>query len=126
MLLTIASGNSNLVLSESNPSNAAQGQNRFVGTGGRNSTASVAEQAQSLFFEGGGRPVSIDRGGTYGGGQKGVASDMKIIYSGRHEGLAFYFARLVRPIWKSKITLLSYALTLLCLSLEIDTDVKLL
>ncbi|GAA5897181.1 hypothetical protein JCM5296_002246 [Sporobolomyces johnsonii] len=55
--------------------------------------------AKALFFEGGGRPVSIDRGG-YGSGPQGQASDSKIIFSGRHEGLAFYFVRLIRPIWK--------------------------
>lgn len=27
-----------------------------------------------------------------------------VTFSGRHEGLALYFSRLVRPIWKSKIT----------------------
>ncbi|KAF9519855.1 hypothetical protein BS47DRAFT_1387799 [Hydnum rufescens UP504] len=27
-----------------------------------------------------------------------------VTFSGRHEGLAIYFSRLVRPIWKSKIT----------------------
>jgi nuclear pore complex protein Nup155 len=31
------------------------------------------------------------------------------IYSGRREGLALYFARLVRPIWKANITKLSPA-----------------
>jgi nuclear pore complex protein Nup155 len=40
-------------------------------------------------------------------GQQGMVSDSKIIYSGRHEGLAFYFARLVRPIWKQRITRMS-------------------
>lgn len=38
-----------------------------------------------------------------------MASDSKIIFSGRHEGLAFNFARLIRPIWKLNITRAAYA-----------------
>ncbi|GAA5823999.1 hypothetical protein JCM11251_003374 [Rhodosporidiobolus azoricus] len=97
MLLTIAAGNSQLLLADSTQTNATT---LGGAPGARNTTAAVAEQAKGLFFEGGGRPVSIDRGG-YG---SGAQSDSKIIFSGRHEGLAFYFARLVRPIWKQKIT----------------------
>lgn len=41
------------------------------------------------------------------GGQQATASDSKIIFSGRHEGLAFYFARLIRPIWKLRVTRLA-------------------
>ncbi|GAA6013660.1 hypothetical protein JCM10207_004806 [Rhodosporidiobolus poonsookiae] len=94
MLLTIAAANSQLALA---PEIAAA-------TGARSATAAVAEQAKALFFEGGGRPVSVDRGG-YGSTPQAAPSDSKIIFSGRHEGLAFYFARLIRPTWKAKITL---------------------
>ncbi|GAA6024169.1 hypothetical protein JCM10207_005590 [Rhodosporidiobolus poonsookiae] len=94
MLLTIAAANSQLALA---PEIAAA-------PGARSATAAVAEQAKALFFEGGGRPVSVDRGG-YGSTPQAAPSDSKIIFSGRHEGLAFYFARLIRPIWKAKITL---------------------
>lgn len=31
------------------------------------------------------------------------------IFSGRREGLALYLARLVRPLWKSKLTTAGYA-----------------
>ncbi|GAA5859313.1 hypothetical protein JCM1840_004558 [Sporobolomyces johnsonii] len=83
MLLTIAAGNSQLLLADS--ADVSTGMCGFVSTNART------------------RPVSIDRGG-YGSGPQGQASDSKIIFSGRHEGLAFYFARLIRPIWKQKIT----------------------
>ncbi|GAA5858950.1 hypothetical protein JCM8547_007170 [Rhodosporidiobolus lusitaniae] len=98
MLLTIAAGNSQLLLADSNGSTPAGA------AGARNTTTSaVAEQAKALFFEGGGRPVSVDRGG-YGSTPSNPASDSKVIFSGRHEGFAFYFARLVRSIWKQPIT----------------------
>ncbi|GAA5897156.1 hypothetical protein JCM5296_002241 [Sporobolomyces johnsonii] len=101
MLLTIAAGNSQLLLADS--ADVSTGMSGFASTNARTTTSPVADQAKALFFEGGGRPVSIDRGG-YGSGPQGQASDSKIIFSGRHEGLAFYFARLIRPIWKQKIT----------------------
>lgn len=58
MLLTIAAGNSQLSLGDSSNSNF-NGYN----SSNRLASSSVAEHAKSLFFEGGGRPVSIDRGG---------------------------------------------------------------
>ncbi|BGP18726.1 hypothetical protein JCM10213_009205 [Rhodosporidiobolus nylandii] len=97
MLLSIATGNSQLQAGDTSLSSS-------TAQGAKGAQAQVVEQAKALFFEGGGRPVSIDRGG-YGSGPQTPASDSKIIFSGRHEGLAFYFARLVRPIWKQKITL---------------------
>lgn len=117
MLLAIAAGNSRLGKAEGAshyPSTSSR-----LGSSGRNANSATADYAKSLYFEGGGRPVSVDRGGYgsksfFGGGRaeliggffwnKGTASDSKIIYSGRHEGLAFYFSRLIRPIWKQKIT----------------------
>ncbi len=33
-----------------------------------------------------------------------IESQGSAIFSGRREGFALYFARLVRPIWKSKLT----------------------
>ncbi|KAM0752957.1 nucleoporin-domain-containing protein [Meredithblackwellia eburnea MCA 4105] len=95
MLLTIAAGNSRVT----NADSTAPGGGGL----GRNAGSAVADHAKSLFFEGGGRPVSIDRGG-YGSGPSVGASDSKVIFSGRHEGLAFYLARLIRPIWREKIT----------------------
>lgn len=63
MLLPIAASNSQLVL---NDSTTTSSPGNAVNAGARNTSAAVAEQAKALFFEGGGRPVSIDRGG-YGG-----------------------------------------------------------
>ncbi|GAA6061215.1 hypothetical protein JCM10212_001536 [Sporobolomyces blumeae] len=102
MLLAIAASNSQLTLTDSSTTPAI-GMNGLAVSNARNTNSTVADQAKGLFFEGGGRPVIIDRGG-YGSGSQGQASDNKIIFSGRHEGLAFYFARVVRPIWKMKIT----------------------
>lgn len=36
-----------------------------------------------------------------------TSAEANVIYSGRHEGLAFYVARLLRPIWTQKITLVA-------------------
>ncbi|KAG0656686.1 hypothetical protein C6P46_006988 [Rhodotorula mucilaginosa] len=96
MLLPIAASNSHLAVSDSHEAGQA---------GARHTSAATAERAKALFFEGGGRPVSIDRGGYGGGASSSATSDAKIIFSGRHEGLAFYLARLLRPIWRQKITI---------------------
>lgn len=125
MLLTIAAGNSRLTSGEpsSTFTRSSSGLNGFA-SASRHASTSTVEHAKSLFFEGGGRPVSLDRG-SYGcklslfilqhtnyvlcvpvsAAQKSpLTLDTKIIFSGRHEGLAFYFARLIRSIWKQKIT----------------------
>ncbi|GAA5993501.1 hypothetical protein JCM10908_000619 [Rhodotorula pacifica] len=96
MLLPIAASNSQLAVSDSHEAGQA---------GARHTSAATAERAKALFFEGGGRPVSIDRGGYGGGASTSATSDAKIIFSGRHEGLAFYLARLLRPIWRQRITI---------------------
>ncbi|KAK4050871.1 hypothetical protein OIV83_003293 [Microbotryomycetes sp. JL201] len=94
MLLIIAAGNSRLALAE--PPAITNGYAPTAKT-----PFSVAEHAKSLFFEHGGRPVSVDRGG-YGTQPSSQAES--IIFSGRHEGFAFYLARLLRPIWTAKVT----------------------
>ncbi|KAM0790881.1 hypothetical protein ACM66B_004721 [Microbotryomycetes sp. NB124-2] len=95
MLLIIAAGNSQLALAE--PPSITNGYAPTAKT-----PFSVAEHAKSLFFEHGGRPVSVDRGG-YGATQSSSQAG-SVIFSGRHEGFAFYFARLLRPIWTQKVT----------------------
>ena len=58
--------------------------------------AAVAKQA---FYDFGERPIWTERV-MYGTSEnKGSA-----IFSGRREGFALYFARLIRPIWKGKLT----------------------
>lgn len=141
MLLAIAAGNSQVSLGNEQqqqqqsavaPGAAPNGMNGFATSNARNTPASLSDQAKGLFFEGGGRPISIDRGGygsesslssrivlrepverlklssssphSAGAQVASSSSENKIIFSGRHEGLAFYFARVVRPIWKMKIT----------------------
>ncbi|THH08723.1 hypothetical protein EW145_g2498 [Phellinidium pouzarii] len=57
----------------------------------------IASVAKQMFYEIGDRPLWVDRG--YGGDGQG-----NVIFSGRREGFALYFARLVRPLWRAKIT----------------------
>lgn len=56
--------------------------------------ASIARQA---FYELGDRPHWIER--VFAGDGHG-----HVVFSGRREGLAMYMARLVRPIWLTKVT----------------------
>ncbi|KAF8971407.1 nucleoporin [Flammula alnicola] len=88
MLLGLASGNTFLA-----PSDAL--------TSGTISTVSpeIAAVAKQAFYDFGERPIWTERV-MYGTAEnKGSA-----IFSGRREGFALYFARLVRPFWKSKFT----------------------
>ncbi|KAH9857879.1 nucleoporin [Lenzites betulinus] len=88
MLLAIASGNTFLDPMEQSP----------VGSMSRVSSelSGVARQA---FYDFGERPTWSERV-TYGTSEgSGTAT-----FSGRREGLALYFARLVRPFWKVKLT----------------------
>ncbi|KAI0639300.1 nucleoporin [Trametes polyzona] len=88
MLLAIASGNTFLDPMEQSP----------LGSMSRVSSelAGVARQA---FYDFGERPTWAERV-TYGTSEgSGTAT-----FSGRREGLALYFARLVRPFWKVKLT----------------------
>ncbi|KAF9481024.1 nucleoporin [Pholiota conissans] len=88
MLLGLASGNTFL-----DPSGSS--------TSGTVSTVSpeIAAVAKQAFYDFGERPIWTERM-TYGTAEnKGSA-----IFSGRREGFALYFARLVRPIWKLKVT----------------------
>ncbi len=59
----------------------------------------IAAVAKQAFYDFGERPIWTERV-MYGTSEnKGLA-----IFSGRREGFALYFARLVRPIWKAKLT----------------------
>ncbi|KAI0348539.1 nucleoporin [Trametopsis cervina] len=89
MLLAIASGNTFLEISE-----------QAVGT---LSTVSpdLAAVAKQAFYDFGERPIWAERT-TYGTGD--AVSSGTATFSGRREGLALYFARLVRPFWKAKLT----------------------
>ncbi|KAL6309880.1 nucleoporin [Sparassis latifolia] len=87
MLLAVASGNTFLDI----------GEDSKLGT---ISTVSpeLAVVAKQAFYEIGQRPTWAERA-TYGTNEGfGTA-----IYSGRREGFALYFARLVRPFWKAKL-----------------------
>ncbi|KAF8640990.1 hypothetical protein AX17_000635 [Amanita inopinata Kibby_2008] len=87
MLLGLAAGNLFLDVTENLPTGTMGVINPDL--------ASVAKQA---FYDFGDRPLWTERT-TYGKESQGLA-----IFSGRREGFALYFARLIRPIWRSKLT----------------------
>ncbi|KAN0100556.1 Non-repetitive/WGA-negative nucleoporin C-terminal domain containing protein [Tylopilus felleus] len=64
-----------------------------------NMSPDVANIAKQAFYDFGERPIWTERV-TYGTSE----SSGSAIFSGRREGFAVYFARLVRPLWKDKIT----------------------
>jgi nuclear pore complex protein Nup155 len=53
--------------------------------------------AKRLFYEFGGKPVKVDRG-------YGSQANTQLFFSGRHEGLSIYLSRLLRPIWREKVS----------------------
>ncbi|KAF9015084.1 nucleoporin [Cyathus striatus] len=86
MLLALASGNTYL--------DSTEGSNTISMI-----NADIAAVAKQAFYDFGERPIWTERV-TYGtSDNQGTA-----LFSGRREGLAFYFARLVRPFWKAKVT----------------------
>ncbi|KAJ6575033.1 nucleoporin [Mycena capillaripes] len=88
MLLGLASGNTFLDSTDDSTSGTISMISPDV--------AAVAKQA---FYDFGERPMWTERV-TYGT----TDSQGTAIFSGRREGLALYLARLVRPLWKSKLT----------------------
>ncbi|EKM61129.1 uncharacterized protein PHACADRAFT_24346 [Phanerochaete carnosa HHB-10118-sp] len=90
MLLAIASGNTFLDLGDQ----SALGTVTTV-------SAELATVAKQAFYDFGERPMWAERT-TYGTGD--AATSGTATFSGRREGLALYFARLVRPIWTAKVT----------------------
>lgn len=105
MLLGLASGNTFLDSSDESTSGTISMISPDV--------AAVAKQA---FYDFGERPMWTERV-TYGTSNlpfpiPGILltdflkadSQGTAIFSGRREGLALYLARLVRPLWKSKLT----------------------
>ncbi|KAF9455109.1 nucleoporin [Macrolepiota fuliginosa MF-IS2] len=59
----------------------------------------LADVAKKAFYDFGERPIWTERVTYSTADTQGSA-----IFSGRREGLALYFARLVRPMWKAKLT----------------------
>ncbi|THH34060.1 hypothetical protein EUX98_g164 [Antrodiella citrinella] len=90
MILALASGNT--FLAQEQPTTL--GKLLTI----RPEALAVAKQA---FYDFGERPTWTERVtyGTVTGDSSGTAT-----FSGRREGLALYFARLARPIWKAKLT----------------------
>lgn len=123
MLLAIASGNTFLELGDESALGTLSTMNPEI--------AAVAKQA---FYDFGERPLWSERV-TYGtgkrncllssgnltrliGGGTGTAT-----FSGRREGLALYFARLVRPIWKARITKSGWVLHIDVITIRINVTV---
>lgn len=92
MLLALASGNKYL---------AVEGNRSSVYDPVVTLSPEIAAIAKQMFYELGDRPVWVDRG-------LGVDQG-SIHFSGRREGLSLYFARLIRPIWRAKVTKTGYA-----------------
>ena len=93
MLLALASGNT-VLASDKNRYSLYDEVERL--------SPDLAAIAKQAFYELGDRPVWVERG--YGGDSHG-----NVIFSGRREGLAMYFARLVRPLWRTKVTKTGYS-----------------
>ncbi|KZT30631.1 nucleoporin [Neolentinus lepideus HHB14362 ss-1] len=92
MLLALASGNTFLDMADFSTPTFSTGKIGAV-------SSEIANVAKQAFYDFGERPMWTERP-TYGTNENvGIAR-----FSGRREGLAFYFARLVRPIWKAKLT----------------------
>jgi len=79
------------------------------------SSPNIASGAKQLFFEHGGRPTPKEQFQTHDGlsahsnsmlgGTLGLSVSIpEFNYSGRHNGLALYLGRLLKPIWKEKIS----------------------
>ncbi|TFK57029.1 nucleoporin [Heliocybe sulcata] len=94
MLLAIASGNTFLDMADFSTPTFSTGK---IGT----VSSEVANVAKQAFYDFGERPVWTERP-TYGTSTGENAGSAR--FSGRREGLAFYFARLIRPIWRVKLT----------------------
>ncbi|KAL8279152.1 hypothetical protein RQP46_008408 [Phenoliferia psychrophenolica] len=62
----------------------------------------IVDQAKSYLFEAGERPVLIHQGAF--GREPQAPTPESTSFSGRHEALVYCFARIIRPIWKDKIT----------------------
>ncbi|KAK7694765.1 hypothetical protein QCA50_001953 [Cerrena zonata] len=77
-------------------------ENTFVDATGQTNfspvSPEIASVARQVFYDFGERPIWAER--TTYGTTEGTGSTT---YSGRREGLALYFARLVRPFWKAKL-----------------------
>ena len=98
MLLAIAAGNTFLDVT---PKSASTALRSGLGGLGINKGPSVqgdlSNTAKQVFYDFGERPMWTERSYVTTP-NSGIA-----IFSGRREGLAIYFCRLLRPFWKSKL-----------------------
>lgn len=102
MLLAIASGNTFMDIGEQS------GLGKAIAV-----SSDLSNAAKQVFYDFGERPMWAER--SYGTSKPRPSHDLPkltfslatnsgtAIFSGRREGLAIYFARLVRPFWKLKL-----------------------
>ncbi|EPQ60591.1 nucleoporin [Gloeophyllum trabeum ATCC 11539] len=91
MLLALASGNTFLDIDNFASPTLSTGKIANV-------SSEIAAVAKQAFYDFGERPMWAERA-TLGTSENAGSA----IFSGRREGFAFYFARLVRPLWKVKL-----------------------
>lgn len=97
MTLAIASRNSQLTI----PSDSllAASSNGSLDAGARSLSSDVITHAWRIYFDFGGNPKYDPPPDP----SKPVSAG-RVTYSGRHDGLAIYLARLLRPFWNQKLT----------------------
>ena len=100
MLLAIAAGNTFLDITPKSASTALTLRNGLSGLGiskGPTAQGDLGNTAKQVFYDFGERPMWAERSYVT------IPNSGTAIFSGRREGLAIYFGRLVRPLWKSKL-----------------------
>jgi len=100
MLLAIAAGNTFLDITPKSASTALTLRNGLSGLGiskGPSIQGDLSNTAKQVFYDFGERPMWAERSYVT------TPNSGTAIFSGRREGLAIYFGRLVRPFWKSKL-----------------------
>ncbi|GJJ09444.1 hypothetical protein Clacol_003667 [Clathrus columnatus] len=74
--------------------------NTFLTLDGSQTTSLAANNAKAMLFTQSGKPT-FKEGVSFGGS----TVEGNIIFSGRYMGLAFYLARLIRPIWRASVVI---------------------
>lgn len=97
MLLAVAAGNTFLDISPKSASTALTLRNGLGISKGPSVQGDLSNTAKQVFYDFGERPMWAERSYVT------TPNSGTAIFSGRREGLAIYFSRLVRPFWKSKL-----------------------
>lgn len=97
MLLAIAAGNTFLDISPKSVATALTLRNGLGISKGPSVQGDLNNTAKQVFYDFGERPMWAERSYVT------TPNSGTAIFSGRREGLAIYFGRLVRPFWTSKL-----------------------